>query len=100
MRVATWNLQSDRALTPRREAAFRRAMDEVDADVWVLTETWGGFAPGPAYQWVAQSAAAADLPEGSDRRYVAIWSRVEAWLLQVYSEPDRVACIRIERGRA
>lgn len=40
MRIATWNLQSDKKLTDEREALFRQAMTAVNADVWVITESW------------------------------------------------------------
>ena len=40
LRIATWNLQSDRPVTPPPVEAARRAMAGVDADVWVVTEPW------------------------------------------------------------
>ena len=55
MKIATWNLESVRPLTPPRRAAFLDAMRKVDADVWVMTETWADFSPPPDYQLVAQS---------------------------------------------
>lgn len=95
MRIATWNLESTNRLTPSRRTAFLRAMAEVDADVWVLTETWVDFSLGAGYRLVAQSCAADDLQ--ASRRWVAIWSRFDARLLEVQSQPDRMVCGRIEQ---
>ena len=98
MRIATWNLESLRRLTPERDAAFRQAMANVDADVWVLTETWNDFPPLLGYQLVAQSSEATDLKRWPNRCWVSIWARVSlaAYALQVHSQPDRLACGRFE----
>jgi hypothetical protein len=69
MRIATWNLNSHLHLCEARRAAILAAVGRVDADVWVLTETWagfqadGGFSLPDVYRRVAQSAPAADLAE-------------------------------------
>ncbi|MDB5307531.1 MAG: hypothetical protein JWO38_1733 [Gemmataceae bacterium] len=96
MRIATWNLQSDRPLTPVREAVLRRAIDDVAADVWVVTEPREGFSPGPAYTCITESAPAADLEPRPDRRWVAIWSRRPGRRLDVTAEQDRMVAARIE----
>ncbi len=97
MRIATWNLDSSRRLDPDRERAFRDAMRAIAADVWVFTEPHPGLAPGDGYRMVAESSEAPDLPAGSGRRWVAIWSRVDARLLEVQSDPERLACVRVEQ---
>ena len=95
MKIATWNLQSDKKLTQEREALFRQAMNSVDADVWVLTETWVCFLPLPGYRLVAQTCEAVDLEPA--RRWVAIWSKLDAKPVEVHGQPDRMACGRIEK---
>ena len=98
MRIATWNVESLRKLTPEREAAFQKAMAGVNADVWVLTETWTTFSPGTGYQLLTQSQKAADRNRWSDRCWVSIWAK--STLLGTWQEnrlqPDRMACCRIE----
>jgi 2,4-dienoyl-CoA reductase-like NADH-dependent reductase (Old Yellow Enzyme family) len=47
-------------------------MNTVDADVWVLTETWEQFSPGDGYRLAAESSLADDLKTWPDRRWVAI----------------------------
>lgn len=109
MRVATWNLKSAVPLTRASRDAFLRSMDGVAADVWVLSETWLSLSPGPEYRLVAHSRQAEDLrlaprsgeAEGPrldlDRRWVAIWSKLPARSLSVQSDPERMACIRVEQ---
>ena len=98
MRIATWNVESLRRLTPEREAAFHKTMAEVNADVWVLTETWTTFSPGAGYKLLSQSKKAADLNRWPDRCWVSIW--VKSPLLgasqETRNQPDRLACCRIE----
>ena len=74
MKIATWNLESSNRLTPTRRTALLKAMQKVNADVWVLTETWTDFSLGPdlpGFLRVAQSKPALDLTP--ERRWVAIW---------------------------
>lgn len=97
MKIATWNLQSDWPLRANRREAFLAAMDAINADVWVLTETWLSFSPGEVYHYVAHSCEAPDLGSNQDRRWVSIWSRIPARVLEVQSDPERMACIHIEQ---
>ena len=108
LKIATWNLNSVQPLTADLLVLFHDAMRSVDADLWVLTETWLGFVPpltaGKApHRLVAQSCRAADLAlpgRPSDRRWVAVWSRPAARALEVLGDPERLACARIERAGA
>jgi hypothetical protein len=101
--IATWNLQSDKEMTQNRADAFRLAMEEIKADVWVITEPLLTFSPGADYRLVSHSGHAADLEMNTDprwaadRRWVAIWSRLPARKIEVLREPDRMACVRVER---
>lgn len=93
MRIATWNLQADRKLTKEREALFQKAMQEIDADVWVITESWTNRCLISDYSLVSQSCEASDIEP--HRRWVAIWSRLDSEPLEVKHQPDRMACGRI-----
>jgi hypothetical protein len=73
MKIATWNLESINRLTPDRGNAILGAMQEVNADVWVLTETWVGLDPLPGYELASQSCKANDLTP--ERCWVSIWVR-------------------------
>lgn len=98
MKIATWNLESLNKLRPSREAAFREAMAAIDADVWILTETWVGFSPGEGYRLVAESYAAKDLETQPDRCWAAIWSRWDAEIQTVKGQSDRMACGRFKNS--
>lgn len=97
MRIATWNLQSDKPLVQEREALFRQAMNDVNPDVWVFTEAWEEFTPGVDYRLAAMSNPADDLSPAS-RRWVAIWVRSNLATTQqvVQVEPDRMACALVK----
>src|ERR1700722_11981729 len=101
--IATWNFQTDNQFSQMRADAFRRAMDEIKADVWVITEPLLTFSPGAEYRLVAHSSWAADIEKwtdarwAADRRWVALWSRLPARKVEVLREPDRMACLRIEQ---
>lgn len=94
MRIATWNLESLKTLTPERDAAFRLAMAKIDADVWVLTETWIDLPPLLNYRLVAQSRDADDLMRWPNRCWVSIWAKssLAARTQVVHSQADRMAC--------
>lgn len=75
MRLATWNLARARR-DGRRASALVAHMASVDADVWVLTETWRDLAPGEGHRLIAESASAPDRESAAGERWVAVWSRL------------------------
>ncbi len=95
MRVATWNLARAKPFGRARADAMRRHMEAVDADVWVLTETWQGFAPSPEHAMIACSEPAADRDAPDGECWVAIWSRLPAAPVELAGEPDRCAATRV-----
>ena len=100
MRIATWNLESRVNPWPERDSAFRTAMSEVDADIWVLTETWIDYAPSVGFQLVAQTFGAKDLlysANATKRCWVSIWAKstLASTPQTVTHQPDRMASCRI-----
>jgi hypothetical protein len=98
LKVATWNLDSTKTLTQTRRSSFLASMAAVDADIWVLTETWRDFVL-PGYALASESMAASDL--APERRWTAIWTRsglsgLTAAPEAVESAADRMACCRLE----
>lgn len=92
--VATWNLNY---LSPNgeRAKACRTKMADIQADVWILTETREGFCPGEGFTLIAESELASDL--AGDRRWTAIWARESlGGSKQKTSDPERTACARLE----
>jgi len=104
MRIATWNLESLRKLTAERDLAFQQAMHSVNADVWVLTETWVDYGPRDGFTLIAQSHSADDLEKGSNRCWVSIWvkSNIAANSLKVVGQFDRMAvcCVLPQDSRS
>ena len=83
MRIATWNVERPRPAGWKVPPAQLRRMAEVDADIWVLTETHLHHAPSPEHTHAVFS------PEHPGRRadperWAAIWSR---WPLEGVLEP-------------
>jgi hypothetical protein len=95
MKIATWNLESSNRLTPPRNAALLDGMRQVNADVWVLTETWTDFSLEPGFERVAQSDRAQDLTP--ERRWVAIWVKTarKGTPERPQAQPDRMASTRL-----
>ena len=88
MRIATWNL--DRAKTARKRADAQHCMAEIDADVWVLTETRDDFTPGAEYRAVAASDP---RPDGKIvERWVTIWTRLPGGATRPTRDGEFTAC--------
>ena len=93
LRIATWNLECVRPGHGARSRRIRQAITQVDADVWVLTESHPAFVPAAGYELAAISAPAPDRVAGG--RWVAVWVRhgthVEPFA--VSGEPERCAAV-------
>ena len=95
MRLATWNLDRCRH-TAVRSDRLRLGMSQVDADVWVLTETHIEFSPGSDFSLVAYSADAPDRNSKNGECWVAIWSRLGGSSVQLTADCERVAAAKID----
>src|SRR4051812_19569240 len=75
-------------------------MRRVDADVGGLMGRGAGFGPPPdgagGPPILAESCPAEDLGTAR-RRWVAIWSRLPERMSEVTCDPERMACLRVER---
>ena len=94
MKIATWNVAYGRGATLNNRR--REQMREIDADVWVLTETHDGLSPGGAYTPIHS----AQRPMSHERivpgsRWVSIWARdrLDARRLSVTDVERTVACV-------
>lgn len=74
VRVATWNLERVSPRSWRKLPAQRAVMEEVDADLWVLTETRTGVAPGEGFHALHCPPRDSGY-HAEDERMVSIWSR-------------------------
>jgi len=92
VKIANWNL--DRPVKPsrRRREALDHWLREVDADLWVLTETHDAITPGEGYQ--ALSTSASEREGDPLERWVTIWSRYPLEPLAT-SDPERTVAARV-----
>ncbi|NTU82669.1 MAG: endonuclease/exonuclease/phosphatase family protein [Chloroflexales bacterium] len=74
LRIATWNLNRPGPSGVERNAAIVAKMAEINADIWVLTETNVCISPGPAYNAWSSPANAPFRRRGE--RATMIWSRL------------------------
>lgn len=98
LRIATWNLDRVRPGTGVRTERIRAAIEKVDSDVWVLTETHERFSPGE--QFIEKAFSFAPPYRQNDERWVSIWVRrdLDTEALTVDGEPERSAAARIKLG--
>jgi len=73
VRIATWNVERVKPQGWKIAPAQRRRMTEVDADIWILTETHIDHSPGHGYDVVHTPAIPDRRP--ANERWVGIWSR-------------------------
>ena len=88
MKIATWNLE--RAL-PQSVQAMRqlRWLDHIAADIWILTETHLGVAPGGAYRSAASNLP--DRPGVDGERWVQIWAKGDQLIPLATTDEARTA---------
>lgn len=93
MRIATWNLERPKLQGLARNSHIVEKIREVNADIWILTETNAAVSPGDAY------FSAATLPEPKyhslGESYTAIWT---TWrmLRMIPTFDDMAICVELE----
>lgn len=93
LRIATWNI--NRAKIALRHGAMRTAMKDVEAHIWILTETRDSISPGPGYHRVAQSL---ENRRGlNDERWVSIWTNLPQGSSLETRDDEFAACAVFKR---
>jgi hypothetical protein len=96
MRIATWNLARARPGS-RRAGLLQEYMAAVEADIWVLTETWKELSPGPGYECVTVSCPAGDRESAGGECWVAVWAKSSLrGEPLITADPERTAAMRID----
>lgn len=95
MRIATWNLEKPSKSGTKREAILQ-CIQNIKADIWVLTETDMNLNLGEGYQRVAHASIHAPDIEGIQKHkpgsvWTAIWTRLPAERIVTLADPDRTA---------
>jgi hypothetical protein len=70
-------------------------MKTIAPDVWVLTETYVGFSPGPEYELISHSADAPDREAADGECWVAIWSRLPGKRVGLSADLERATAASI-----
>ena len=56
LRIATWNVERPKGRSDAPAVAFFKAVQAVQADIWILTETHDSLSPGAGFTAVTNSA--------------------------------------------
>lgn len=79
LKIATWNLQRPRAGSWKNTPKILEKIHEINADVWVLTETNAAIKPGDDYTSISSKSIPDYHTQGE--ACSTIWSRYPAKLL-------------------
>lgn len=93
LRIATWNLERPASANARRTRAQLESIAEVDADVWVLTETRASYAMPAEYRHTRLAPSHPDRREDEDERWVGIWSRIPLRDARIAASPWTAAAL-------
>lgn len=74
LRIATWNIQRPQSNRSARLERVLQHIENVSADVWILTETHSAVSPGDDYQCVASTPHTRNAAGAEN--WVSIWSRL------------------------
>lgn len=93
LRIATWNVERPKLSQATRRARLLKAMQTMQADIWVLTETHTTLSPGS--EFTAVTSEGVDRPSEPGEAWVAIWSRLPMQLVTQPSDSGRAIAVRI-----
>jgi endonuclease/exonuclease/phosphatase family metal-dependent hydrolase len=97
MRIATWNVERPTNATSPRSKRILARLREVDADIWILTETHDDISPGTAYSaWATKPVPEAPTRHRDGERRTIVWSR---WPIKERIDEDishRTSCVLLE----
>lgn len=97
MRIATWNVERPKNAGSARSRRILDKLYEIDADIWILTETHDVISPGEGYH-ICGTEPVRDPPtrhQDGERRTI-VWSR---WPIEEHIDEDfahRTACVRVK----
>jgi endonuclease/exonuclease/phosphatase family metal-dependent hydrolase len=100
LRIATWNVERPKRSEATRRDRLLKAIQAVQADIWILTETHTSISPGPDF--TAVSTQQSDRAHEPGESWVAIWSRFPMESMASTSDPCRAIAVwvRPEGGRS
>jgi len=92
LRIATWNLERPRLRGWKKNPIIQEHINEIKADLWILTETNSAINPGTCYSGVASSPVSYHTP---GEICSTIWSRYPIEKPFPTFDPSRAVCAEI-----
>ena len=93
LRIATWNVERPKRSETTRRSRLLKAVQALQADIWILTETHDSLSPGAGF--TAVTTQQTDRIHEPGECWVAIWSRFPMELAASTSDPCRAISARI-----
>lgn len=93
LRIATWNVERPKRLEGTRRDRLLTAIQIVQADIWILTETHTSISPDSGFTSI--STQTADRAHELGEIWVTIWSRFPMESAAPTSAPYRAIAVRI-----
>ena len=98
LRIATWNLQRPKLNGWKRNPLLEKKLREIDADIWILTETNASIAPSSPREEIAGYVPLASLPasfHSLGESCSTVWSRLGIRHSVTTFEPDTAVCAEV-----
>jgi exonuclease III len=95
MRIATWNLERPKTLSQKNDL-IRKKLEEIKADIWVLTETNDCICPGERYKPYPSEP---DLLHSKGEKRVTIWSKYPVIEEHKTFCSSKSVCVTVRNGR-
>jgi hypothetical protein len=91
--IATWNLERPKLRGWKKNPIICQQLDEIDADIWILTETNSAINPGTCYSEIATSPISEYHNSGENCS--TIWSRYPIGRTFPTFDPSIAVCAEI-----
>jgi endonuclease/exonuclease/phosphatase family metal-dependent hydrolase len=93
IRIATWNVQRLKLSEVKRRDHLLMAIQAMQADIWILTETHASLSPGLGF--TSATTEESDPIHEPGETWVTIWSRFPIEPIARTSDPSRACAARI-----
>lgn len=97
LKIATWNIARPKQGGRKNNPIILQKIREVDADIWVLTETNSVISPGEGYESAATESIAGYHAPGEN--CTTIWSRYPITHRFDTVTPSVAVCVEVELGQ-
>ncbi|GAB4371162.1 MAG: hypothetical protein Kow00121_12470 [Elainellaceae cyanobacterium] len=96
LKIATWNIDHPRQGSLKNSAILAK-IQEINADIWILTETNSVISPGEGYKPVATQP---ENGRAKGQNYTTLWSRYPIKRTLMTKEAQLAVCAEVDLGEA